>query len=96
MESVIQTFNEEKLPISNPLSQLLIILSDGRGLTVSGKDRLLRSVRQAMSQNIFVVFVILDNTNQEKSTSIFQINEALFIGDKVNKNIIYLIKSNEY
>ena len=83
MESVTSTFAKEKLPISNPLSQLLIILSDGRGLTVSGKDRLLKSVRHAMSQNIFVVFVILDNLSQQKSTSIFQINEAIFNGDKV-------------
>ncbi|UJR34182.1 hypothetical protein I4U23_021588 [Adineta vaga] len=83
MESVTSTFSKEKLQISNPLSQLLIILSDGRGLTVSGKERLLKSVRHAISQNIFVVFVILDNINHEKSTSIFQINEAIFNGDKV-------------
>ena len=84
MESVTFTFSKEKAPVGNVFSQLLIILSDGRGLTVSGKDRLLKSVRQAMSQNIFVVFIILDNINQEKSTSIFQINEAIFLGDKVN------------
>ncbi|CAF3764108.1 unnamed protein product [Adineta steineri] len=83
MESVTHTFSKEKIQTSNPLSQLLIILSDGRGLTVSGKDRLLKSVRHAMSQNIFIVFVILDNINHEKSTSIFQINEAIFNGDKV-------------
>ncbi|CAF3258539.1 unnamed protein product [Rotaria sp. Silwood2] len=83
MESVTYTFSKEKVQTSNPLSQLLIILSDGRGLTVSGKDRLLKSVRHAMSQNIFVVFVILDNINHEKSSSIFQINEAIFVGDKV-------------
>ncbi|CAF1389080.1 unnamed protein product, partial [Rotaria sp. Silwood1] len=83
MESVTYTFSKEKVQISNPLSQLLIILSDGRGLTVSGKDRLLKSVRHAMSQNIFIVFVILDNINHEKSSSIFQINEAIFVDDKV-------------
>jgi midasin (ATPase involved in ribosome maturation) len=85
MESVTHTFSNEKRPTSSLLSQLLIILSDGRGLTVSGKDRLLKSVRHAMSQNIFVVFVILDSLNQEKSTSIFQINEAIFNGDKVRR-----------
>ena len=85
MESVIHTFSTEKIRTSNSLSQLLIILSDGRGLTVSGKDRLLRSVRHAMSQNIFIVFVILDNINHQESTSIFEINEAIFIDDKVNQ-----------
>lgn len=85
MESVIHTFHKEKIQTLNPLSQLLIILSDGRGLTVSGKDRLLKSVRNAMSQNIFVVFIILDNINHEKSSSIFQINEAVFVGDKVKR-----------
>ena len=86
MESVSQTFSKEKVPTAGVFSQLLIILSDGRGLTVSGKDRLLKSVRQAMSQNIFVVFVILDNIQQEKSTSIFQINEAVFVGEKVRRS----------
>lgn len=93
MESITSTFHREKLPVNHPLSQLLIILSDGRGLTVSGKDRLLKSVRHAMSQNIFIVFVILDNINQDKSTSIFQINEAIFNGDKV-RQIIDEIKLN--
>ena len=87
MESVTYTFSKEKIQTSNPLSQLLIILSDGRGLTVSGKDRLLKSVRHAMSQNIFVVFVILDNVNHEKSTSIFEINEAIFSGEKVRSSL---------
>lgn len=89
MESVTHTFSKEKIQTLNPLSQLLIILSDGRGLTVSGKDRLLKSVRQAIAQNIFVVFIILDNINHDKSTSIFQINEAIFNGDKVNKKTKY-------
>lgn len=86
MESVTHTFSHEKRPNGNLFSQLLIILSDGRGLTVSGKDRLLKSVRHAMAQNIFVVFIILDNLNHDKSTSIFQINEAIFVGDKVRKS----------
>ena len=89
MESVTYTFSTEKIQTSNPLSQLLIILSDGRGLTVSGKDRLLKSVRHAMSQNIFVVFVILDNVNHEKSTSIFEINEAIFLGEKVRVRLTF-------
>ncbi|RWS13574.1 hypothetical protein B4U79_11757 [Dinothrombium tinctorium] len=43
------------------LSQLLLIISDGRGLFNEGEENVRRAVRQMKSFGIFVVFIILDN-----------------------------------
>ena len=42
-------------------SQLLLIVSDGRGLFLEGVEVVKRAVRQAREANIFIAFVILDN-----------------------------------
>ena len=42
-------------------SQLLVILSDGRGLFLEGMETVRQAVRQAREANVFVVFVIIDN-----------------------------------
>ncbi len=44
-------------------SQLLLIVSDGRGLFLEGKERVGAAVQAARSANIFVIFVVLDNPN---------------------------------
>lgn len=44
-------------------SQLLLIVSDGRGLFLEGKERVAAAVQAARSANIFVIFVVLDNPN---------------------------------
>ena len=42
-------------------SQLLLIVSDGKGLFLEGMEVVKSAVRQAREANVFVVFVILDN-----------------------------------
>ncbi|XP_032235337.2 midasin-like isoform X2 [Nematostella vectensis] len=42
-------------------SQLLLIVSDGRGVFLEGMETVLRTVRFAKEAGIFLVFVILDN-----------------------------------
>ncbi len=42
-------------------SQLLLIVSDGRGLFMEGMEVVQSAVRQAREANIFLVFVIIDN-----------------------------------
>lgn len=42
-------------------SQLLLIMSDGRGLFLEGKEVVQQAVRKAREANIFLVFVIIDN-----------------------------------
>lgn len=44
-------------------AQLLLIVSDGRGLFLEGKERVVAAVQAARSANIFVIFVVLDNPN---------------------------------
>lgn len=38
-------------------------MSDGRGLFLEGKERVMAAVRAARSVNVFVIFVVLDNPN---------------------------------
>ena len=42
-------------------SQLLLIVSDGRGLFLEGMEVVKTAVRQAREANVFLVFVVLDN-----------------------------------
>jgi len=47
---------------SNPeTSQLLLVMSDGRGLFMEGMDVVKSAVRQAREAGVFIVFVIIDN-----------------------------------
>lgn len=52
---------------STEIAQLLLIVSDGRGLFLEGKDRVLAAVQAAQNANIFVIFVVLDNPNSRVS-----------------------------
>jgi midasin (ATPase involved in ribosome maturation) len=42
-------------------AQLLVLVSDGRGINAKGAGVVRRAVRQAREANIFLVFVILDD-----------------------------------
>ncbi|XP_067273008.1 midasin [Pseudorasbora parva] len=59
-------------------SQLLLIVSDGRGLFLEGKERVAAAVQAARSTNIFVIFVVLDNPNSRDS--ILDIKVPIFKG----------------
>lgn len=48
-------------------AQLLLVVSDGRGLFLEGKDRVLAAVQAARSANIFVIFVVLDSPSSRVS-----------------------------
>ena len=48
-------------------AQLLLVVSDGRGLFFEGKDRVLAAVQAARNANIFVIFVVLDNPSSRVS-----------------------------
>lgn len=49
------------------IAQLLLVVSDGRGLFLEGKDRVLAAVQAARNANIFVIFVVLDNPSSRVS-----------------------------
>ncbi|KAM6915471.1 midasin [Xenentodon cancila] len=59
-------------------AQLLVIVSDGRGLFLEGKERVMAAVRAARAANIFVIFVVLDNPNSRDS--ILDIKVPIFKG----------------
>jgi len=48
-------------------SQLLLIVSDGRGIFLEGKEVVERSVRRAREAGIFIVFIVLDNPSNRDS-----------------------------
>ncbi|XP_028728584.1 LOW QUALITY PROTEIN: midasin [Peromyscus leucopus] len=64
--------------VSPETAQLLLIVSDGRGLFLEGKDRVLAAVQAAQNANIFVIFVVLDNPNSRDS--ILDIKVPIFKG----------------
>ncbi|XP_062857908.1 midasin [Trichomycterus rosablanca] len=59
-------------------AQLLLIVSDGRGLFLEGKERVAAAVQAARSSNVFVIFVVLDNPNSRDS--ILDIKVPIFKG----------------
>ncbi|XP_071957015.1 midasin-like [Antedon mediterranea] len=63
---------------SSGTSQLLLVVSDGRGLFLEGMEAVRSAVRQARDSNIFLVFVILDNPKNKDS--ILDIRVPLFKG----------------
>uniref|UniRef100_A0A665VA47 Midasin n=1 Tax=Echeneis naucrates TaxID=173247 RepID=A0A665VA47_ECHNA len=64
--------------INSETAQLLVIVSDGRGLFLEGKERVRAAVRATRSANVFVIFVVLDNPNSRDS--ILDIKVPIFKG----------------
>ncbi|XP_073934254.1 midasin isoform X1 [Castor canadensis] len=64
--------------ISPETAQLLLIVSDGRGLFLEGKERVLAAVQATWNANIFVIFVVLDNPSSRDS--ILDIKVPVFKG----------------
>ena len=52
---------------SGPVSKLLIIVSDGKGITNEGKDKVLEAVRATRAANVFVVYVIVEAEGSAQS-----------------------------
>ncbi|XP_051017145.1 midasin [Acomys russatus] len=81
LESVAKMFvAAQKLSqnVNPETAQLLLIVSDGRGLFLEGKDRVLAAVQAAQNANIFVIFVVLDNPSSRDS--ILDIKVPIFKG----------------
>ncbi|XP_069830836.1 midasin-like isoform X3 [Dendropsophus ebraccatus] len=92
LESCVPMFAaaQQMSQTSNPeTAQLLIIVSDGRGLFVEGKDRVTRAVKAARNANIFIIFIILDNPTSKDS--ILDIKVPIFTDPKeMPKMISYM------
>lgn len=75
MFAAAQQFSQN---VSPDTAQLLLVVSDGRGLFLEGKDRVLAAVQAAQNANIFVIFVVLDNPSSRDS--ILDIKVPIFKG----------------
>ncbi|XP_068197957.1 midasin isoform X4 [Antennarius striatus] len=64
--------------VTSETAQLLLIVSDGRGLFLEGKERVTAAVRAARGVNVFIIFVVLDNPNSRDS--ILDIKVPIFKG----------------
>ncbi|XP_054829779.1 midasin [Eublepharis macularius] len=64
--------------INPETAQLLLIVSDGRGLFLEGKERVTAAVQSVQNANIFVIFVVLDNPSSRDS--ILDIKVPIFKG----------------
>ncbi|KAK5619891.1 AAA ATPase midasin [Crenichthys baileyi] len=82
LETCIKMFlsARQQIPgsINSETAQLLLIVSDGRGLFLEGKERVVAAVQAARTANIFVIFVVLDNPNTRDS--ILDIKVPIFKG----------------
>jgi len=77
LESVTSLFLKQRNSSSSgQISQLLLIISDGRGIQSEGEETVTRMVRRFNDAAIFSVFIILDNA--KNSQSIFDIQTVTF------------------
>ncbi|KAM4043140.1 midasin isoform 2-T2 [Anomaloglossus baeobatrachus] len=92
LESCVPMFDaaQQMHQSSNPeTAQLLIIVSDGRGLFVEGKDRVTKAIKSARNANIFIIFIILDSPISKDS--ILNIKMPIFTDNpKEMKMISYM------
>nr|XP_057921265.1 midasin [Doryrhamphus excisus] len=59
-------------------AQLLLIVSDGRGLFLEGKERVMAQIRASRGANVFLIFVVLDSLSSRDS--ILDIRVPIFKG----------------
>ncbi|PSN42598.1 hypothetical protein C0J52_08698, partial [Blattella germanica] len=71
--------SRRRISSSNEKAQLLVIVSDGRIIN-EGHDKVVQAVRRAKENNVFMVFVIIDNP--ENKDSILDIQQPLFVDAK--------------
>lgn len=68
-------------------SQLLLILSDGRGIYNEGKEKVLEHVRRLKLANVFIVFLIIENNCAE---SVLDMKMVEFDANQGPKVVPYL------
>ncbi len=66
MELTCSSFQQQSTSSVTELpARLLLIISDGRGVFAEGTDRVMSAVKLALAQNVFLVFIILDNPHSQ-------------------------------
>ena len=63
---MMEARQHQQSKMGNPeTAQLLLIVSDGRGLFMEGMETVKTAVRQAREAKVFIVFVIIDSPNNK-------------------------------
>ena len=63
---MVDSRSQQQGMMGNPeTSQLLLVVSDGRGLFLEGMEAVRMAVRRAREANVFLVFVIVDNPDSK-------------------------------
>lgn len=78
-----QSSSAGRVANSSNVYQLLLIVSDGRGINSEGNEHLQRAILKLKEMNIFTVFLIIDNP--EHKQSILDIQRAVFRTDDSGK-----------
>ncbi|XP_011314888.1 midasin isoform X1 [Fopius arisanus] len=79
VDFTVDMFEQQSKTTDN--AKLLIILSDGRGISSDGLNKVVRGVRRAQLKDIFLIFIIVENPNGRDS--ILDIRNAIFEDGKV-------------
>lgn len=74
--------------LSPEVAQLMIIISDGRGINNEGMEATKTSIMKAREKNIFIVFIIVDNPDNKNS--ILDIRQPLFGPDNSVQILRYM------
>ncbi|CAH1798601.1 unnamed protein product [Owenia fusiformis] len=85
---MVNARNRQRGVLHPDVSQLLLVISDGRGLFTEGMEIVQSAVRQARQANVFLVFVILDNP--ENKDSILDIKVPIFKGGQLPQITPYM------
>lgn len=71
IELATAVFEERgQLVTSNHPAQLLILISDGRGIKCEGPDCVKNAIRTAKLNGIFIVFIVIDNPTSKVNINI--------------------------
>lgn len=74
-----------KTSYGSSTAQLLLILSDGRGIYNEGKDKVLELIRRLRLANVFIVFVIIEN---ESTESVLDMKMAVFDDESAGPKVV--------
>lgn len=80
--------NQSQSSVPLNFNQLLLIVSDGRGIFSEGNEQLQMSLMKLKELSIFSVFIIIDNPNS--SNSILDIQMPIFGPNKEMKMVSYI------
>ena len=80
LNSLSDVFDDARtrLTASSSVSQLLLMVSDGRGVFREGVETVKKAIRKLVSSGVFTVFVILDNPGGPERVSKLPLQSTMY------------------